>query len=501
MFSNIAYEAFYQYLGLGLQERVVEAITSEAFFRGLVLLIFGVMLVWTLAKFSSRYISGSLIHRKSVPISKFFYVFFYLILGLSLLKVDLSTSVHDFDRKSWHVNPYIKGKIEAPKKSYKVSLPFDLMTRSAEELGAALSRIVDGLFKVDHSQLEAPNLFYKAIIHSASTTIDDPKLRGIVDFYNSQCLEKIFHIVGTKPKGDLVGRAYRSTTQVDNALSEIKFKTDEGEESDCLEVKEEVRSGLIALAEKKARPIVVPIEEHFKKNSAFEEETLTNFYASNMLVNHYMEDKETYAGLMKGAQPVGFAGRVIQYLSRTMSWDGFINLVSFGEGKEIFGAASAAKKATEFSENLARAPHLAGMIKMVLIIIFPFLIFFVVAGKWKVLVWWWAIYFSVVLWNPLWTLFYHIMVSISKSTSVMAQFGELNDAISLYGASLIQSRIYYMHTIYSWIQVLVGVGLTGGTMFFLRPMLGANSPETTPEFIDDTSKAAGVATKAVGVIT
>ena len=156
-----------------------------------------------------------------------------------------------------------------------------------------------------------------------------------------------------------------------------------------------------------------------------------------------------------------------------------------------------------FSEHLARAPHVAGLIKLVLVAIFPFLVFFIVAGKWKVLVYWFVLYFSVLLWTPLWVLFYHIMTSIAQSVEVMEELGQFSDGISLYGARLVSSRIYYFYSIYSWVQLLVATLTTGGAFFFLRPMLMENKPEAAPEFIggaSSTTDKASAAVKTVGTI-
>ncbi len=112
--------------------------------------------------------------------------------------------------------------------------------------------------------------------------------------------------------------------------------------------------------------------------------------------------------------------------------------------------------AEKFSELLQRAPHIKGIITMILIFSFPWLVFFLAAGKWRPLVAWYAIYFSVLLWTPIWTLFYHLITSFSLSTEVMARFGELSDGISLYSAELITSRQYHFYSIYALIQVLSG---------------------------------------------
>ena len=131
---------------------------------------------------------------------------------------------------------------------------------------------------------------------------------------------------------------------------------------------------------------------------------------------------------------------------------------------------------------------------------FFLLIFFVVAGKWKVLAYWFVLYFSVLLWTPLWVLFYHIMTSIAQSTEVMQELGQFSDGVSLYGAKLVSSRIYYFYSIYSWVQLLVATLTTGSAFFFLRPMLMENNEESAPEFIGGASDTASTATKAVKTV-
>ena len=146
------------------------------------------------------------------------------------------------------------------------------------------------------------------------------------------------------------------------------------------------------------------------------------------------------------------------------------------------GAALTAKRAEKFSEYLQRAPHLKGMVKMFLIAIFPWLVFFVVTGRWKVLISWYAIYVSVLMWTPVWTLLYHLMTSIALSTETMYEFGKLSDGISLYSASFITAKMYQFYAIYSWLQLLVGPLPTLLLAFgffdsFLRDSEGESAPE------------------------
>ena len=63
MFSNTAYEALYQYLGLELHAQFIQAITSEVFFKAVVLIIFGVIFLITTIKFFSRYMPNTLVSK------------------------------------------------------------------------------------------------------------------------------------------------------------------------------------------------------------------------------------------------------------------------------------------------------------------------------------------------------------------------------------------------------------------------------------------------------
>ena len=72
MFSNTAYEAVYQYLGLELHSRFIQVITSQKVFLAAIVMIFGFMFFLTTVQFFSRYMPGALITRKHVALSKYF---------------------------------------------------------------------------------------------------------------------------------------------------------------------------------------------------------------------------------------------------------------------------------------------------------------------------------------------------------------------------------------------------------------------------------------------
>lgn len=494
MFSNTAYEALYQYLGLELHSQFITAITSEVFFKAMVLIIFGVVFFVTAIKFFSRYMPNALVSKKHLPLSVFVKIIFCLFLGLALLRVGSNTSVKNYYGESWSDNPYIKTRYGDVKDKTRVSFIFDLLSRSAEESSAFLGRIIDKIMAKNHSQLGAPNFFYKAIMYSGTATIEDGNLRELVHFYTENCFEKALPLIGNAHANDKLNTFFNRDTSIDQKLSEIEIKTEDSVSYSCLDVKNEVRSSL--------KQYAVGHHVRFVRSSGrhtypIKDEAAQNMHMANMLVNHYVDGKESVMGIMKGSQLPGTTGRVFQYLNRLFSFDAILSIFGFSEEH---GASEAAVRSQKFSEHLARAPHVAGLIKLALVAVFPFLIFFIVAGKWKVLIYWFALYFSVLLWTPLWVLFYHIMTSIAQSTEVMREFGHFSDGISLYGAKLISSRMYYFYSIYSWIQLLVATLTTGSVFFFLRPMLMENNEESAPEFIGGASDTASTATTAVKTV-
>ena len=145
-----------------------------------------------------------------------------------------------------------------------------------------------------------------------------------------------------------------------------------------------------------------------------------NHAASSALANYYLSKSESpNLAIQKGAEvPGGFASFTFN-VKKTLSWDGILGLLG---QKQLAGAVLTAERAKTFSEYLQRAPHIKGIVKLFLIALFPWLVFFLFAGKWKILVSWYAIYVSVLLWTPIWTLLYHLMTSIALSAETMNAF-------------------------------------------------------------------------------
>lgn len=498
MFSNTAYESMYSYLGLALHSAFIEVITSHSVFLAVISVVFGIAFLMTTAQFFSKYLPGAITYRRATPLTAYLKIVICLFLAFAILKVESHSSVKRFDGKSWHDNPYIRAHVADVKPSYRVSFVFDLLSRTAEEIAWFMSHVVDKLFQSQHSNLSAPSFFFKAILYGGSSTIEDPKLRDLVGFYTEECFDRMIPLIQSKSK-DGLSNLYRINPIIDGELSKINLGKKNGTSYTCLDVKNEVRVALRDYAIDQDVSFGIGlyglVRKYIVKND-IGPKTLSNFYLSSYLANHYYDQHESLMGIQKGSQLPTTTGKIAQYLHRLFSVDGLLGLFGF---RDLQGASVAAKRSQNFSEHLARAPHLAGFIKMLLVASFPFLIFFVVAGKWKVLIYWFATYLSVLLWTPIWTLLYHIVVNLSMSAETMAAFGRLSDGISLYSAELVTHRMYHLFAIYSWMQILIGPVFTGFFLFMLRPVLADSEPDSLPQgMVERSTQAIEIGSGGVG---
>ena len=452
MFASTAYEAFYTIIGLYLHEASISIITSRAILAGVLALIFGATFFFAIWGYFKKFLPGFLGGGNGVNLGIFVKLVASFFLGISILQVSSFSDVRDYNRVSWQGNDYIESKIPNLEKTYKVSLVFDFLTRSAEEISFFMSNIVDNLFERTNSQLHAPASFYKAIIYAGSVSIEDGRFRSLIDLYSSECFSQVIPQLQTAQRTDKISEFFRLGGIVDQSLREIVLTTNRGEKVTCLDLKEKVHNELYNYAISVEGNIV----SYYKNNyPAISTHKFHNNIMSSILNNYFKEKTESYwLGIQKGAElpQDGFARFLIGW-KRFFSYNGILNF--FGGG-ELEGSSLSAERALQFNEYLKRAPHIKGMVKLFLIAIFPWLIFFVFAGKWKIIISWWAVYTSVLMWTPLWTILYHLMTSMALSTEVMEAFGNLNDGISLYSSELINNKIYQFYAIYAWLQLVIG---------------------------------------------
>lgn len=490
MYANTAYEALYLQMGLQFQEEVTHWITSQVIFRAALILIFGVAFFTFLVHFASRHIPFFLQSRRA-PVGHFVVLIFCLFVGISLLKVGANLGPANMTGGSWSQNPYIQNHALNIKDQYKVSLIFRLLSGSAEEIARAFSLLVDQTFSRTNPQSTAPNFFYKAMLGAAADAIGDPEVKASVNFYTDECLSKVLPQFNDSNDGGTLDRYFSRRNEGDQKLASIPLGS--GPFSNCFELKKGMNQSLADYARKRSstynriQAVGSPLEwvkSPFGQN-------YENWVTSNLLVNHFLENSEGTLGIEKGAELPGTGGRIMQYLNRAFSMDGVLSLLG---RRDLKGASVAAKRSLELSDHFARAPHVAGFLKLLLIGFFPVLVFFLAAGKWRPMVWWWLTYLSICLWNPLWALLYHVVTTLALNLETLEAFGRLTDGVSLYAAAMVSSRLYQAFAVYSWLQLLIGPVFTGSLVMCLRPMLSDSSPDSIPEGV---TSGAGLAAKAV----
>ena len=501
MYSSTGYEALYVYLGLHLQQGIRDILISERFFQAIILLLFGAIFFFTVFKFFSRYLPGVMVYKTSVPLSKFFWIFASLFLGISVLKFGSGTIVKNYNYESWHDNPYIVARTIEFDPDLKVSAVFDVLSRTASEFSGLLSHTVDKLFSKTHSQLKAPAFFYKSILYAGSSTITDSKLRSQIDLYTKECIEMVMPLVETKdPTMGLIYGFYKShQADIDNALSQIELpdSKDDGFSSKktCLDLKESTTELFFDHVDAN----VSGWDDMFRNQHirSFSTEQYRNLSYSSALLNHYQD--EDWFDIHKGSQVPRGTSKWFQYLSKLVSWDGLLSVIGvvFGfDGNELHGSALAAKRSEEFNQLLSRAPHVKGFITLILIAAFPLLVFPLVAGKWKWLIFWFLSFFSVLLWEPIWTLFYHLITNLALAGETLEYLGELSSSAHLYYAKVVTSRIYYLFSVYSWLQVISGPFFTASMLLSFRPLLKDKEEESAPAFVGEAKSKAMSATSS-----
>ena len=279
-----------------------------------------------------------------------------MILGIGFLRVGSNASVKRFNGESWDRNPYVLSHIRDVAPQYKVSFLFDILSRTAEELTALIARVIDSVFQSTHSQLDAPDFFFKAIMYAGSETIDDPKLKKSIHFYTEECFDRILPFIKEKFKGGTFDKMFATDAAVDSKLSEVYLERPDKKPYNCLDVKNEVRDQLRTYADQTTGGggLMDKVDAYIKL--PFVHQSFSNYHYSQLLVNNYMDQHEGTLGIQKGAEVKGSTGRVIQNFNRFFSWDGLLSLAGF---RNLQGASMAATRAQEFSENVARAPHVA----------------------------------------------------------------------------------------------------------------------------------------------
>jgi len=494
MHALTAVEAYFTYMGLFWYSEIAKFLSSDHFVRAFCLLIFGILFMTTVIQLFARQMGSNVINYSYVSVGSLVKVILCYLLGLACLKVSNHQLVKNFSKESWDSSPYIVSRLGAVDKNIRLSLPVDLMVRSAEEIGWLLTRITDWLMKGPHSNADSPNLYYKALLLAGATTIDDPKLRSKLELYTTDCIERILPAFEKAYADQKLGTDGILNLSENNssALSQIQL---EGGKT-CADLRQEVQNDLTKTA--------VPgmaweerILSKFQGSRRISTDQLTNLKVSSALLNFYVDKNEHALGVVNGGEVQGTYGRILQYIGKLGSHEGILRTLGL---RSTTGVGVAVERAKEFNEQLRAAPMILGLTKAALLVMSCLLPFFIIAMKWRMVVWWWFVYLSVCLWVPLWTGLYHLLTNVFVVPEVMEYFGKMTDAYSLYSAMLINDQVYYISSVISWAQIAVGPGLSAMVGFFAGQWLLSSRGDHMPVAIQQVSEVSTTAVKAAGMV-
>lgn len=500
MFSSTGYEAYYTYLGAVMQSTMLDFITNQKALKGLLVFLFASMLLLAIINFFKNYLPSGFSTggfnggTALIGIVKVICAFMFVS---GLLSFRVNPVIKNYDRQSWMDSRYFENKKIVG--DIKVSGVYFFITNTLEEVGRAIGLVIDNTLKTRGTEgnLKTPDFFYKAMMYAGSSTIESESLRNNLDIFTNECLPIVLSLPEYQDAGG-ISKIFRGESL---ARSHLRGRRVEFLNLNCEELRGLVNHELLEEAKQLGLPEYTGIGMSFQKN-------IQTVAASKKILNHWINSQEDAVGTSRAAKfssgGVYNGVNILQFIEKAQTTEGMMNMLTrlfTGSGTSFQNINNATKASMKFSEMTKRAPHLLGLLKMLLSTVFPFLVFVIVLGKWKPLVWWSALYFSLCLWSPLWSMFYHIMTNMMISSSEFQRFSgdSLNGGVFLYASSVLQNKSYYFYEIYSWIQLMTGPGFTGMFAMGLKGALSNGAQESTLNTVGAVSQpTAGLAKQATG---
>lgn len=489
-FSNTAYEAYFVSLGVYIHSGITRFLASNEFFRALLMFILAVTLLVITFQYFSRYLPGSVFDRKFISLSRFAKFIVCFFLGASLLRVGTNVDFKNYDRSSWKSNPYMSDRISKDDEDYRISFVFDIMIRTIEEIGWGTTKLIDALMSENHSHLEAPDFFYKAILHAGASQVENPELREKLEMYSSECVLKALSRNPEKERVTWFGKLHSKAflpEDLDEFYKNTYFEKEDGSVYNCNDLRFAVNDALHLESMSKA-----PMMDQLLHSSGLEKkisvDQMRNIQIASSLLNFYRSKRESVVGVKDEVRLPGLFGSTLQFLDKLKSFEGISRITGH---EDTAGASLAVDKAREFNDLLRKAPMIKGLVKMFLIGFAPLLIFAIFAMNWKVLVWWAVAYSSVTIgWSAGWTFLYHTLTNFVASGQVLKQFGQFSDGFSLSSVAIIMEDAYYFYSIIFMAQMTYAIALTGGALFITRSLLADRATDHIPEVVPMASNVA-----------
>jgi hypothetical protein len=228
------------------------------------------------------------------------------------------------------------------------------------------------------------------------------------------------------------------------------------------------------------RPWTDQVVQYFRSDANISTDQITNQKVSSALLNFYASKSGDGVGTLNDAKIPGAYGRTMQYIGRFARPEGLMRFFGNEKGRAAAGAGLAIDRANTFNEQLRIAPMILGLSKGGLIALSSLLTFFLIARRWRIVVWWWAVYTSLCLWPPLWTGLSKLITNVFAVPDIVSKFGQFNDGFSVYAANMINEQAYYIYSVISWAQISLGPAITGLVGFFAGQWLLSSREDYLP---------------------
>ncbi len=437
-------EALYLGQGLKLHSNFLDFINRGGVHA--LALLFGVMFMVTTIRYFSRYFPGNAGFKNS-GLFDYVKIFFAMVIGMSILKANTSVSVRNFSGEEWAKNPRfvsVKGG-----KEVKSSFLFYLLGGTASGVATKIEENIDR-FVGKQAQTRRPNEMIRLVVNSSLAQIGDDDLRAKSHLLFDECS----NIEGV----ELLRQRARISSASEKKLRAIEFQTNQGVDYNCLSLLQEVRAGVAAEAKEKNERLynqatTVSSGGPHGMVHIQDPDVIGNAMLINLL--NTRAPKQDLAPSPGG----GIGSAIVHHVMRF-----------FSSGPDTKANEAMRKKAKEYESAERLAPHFIGFVKMILIALFPFLVFPLVLGHWRIMALWSLAFFSVCMWSPIWTLMHHCFVEVSQMTSYFktAQHSALlQDEVA--------SELVSMYIVFVSLQLAVAPAFSFFFLSSLKPLLAANA--------------------------
>jgi hypothetical protein len=442
-------EAIYIGQGLKLHSNFLQFINTSG--MRIVALMFGIMFMTVTIRYFCRYFPGN----PGVPSTGLFSyvrIFFAAVLALGILnpKLAVNVSVKNFSAEDWAQNPRFQS-VKGSSDEIKASALFYLLGGSANEISRLIETNIDH-FAGKQAQTRNPNEAIRLVVNASLAQIEGNDLRAKGHLLFDECSDiegvQLLRLTA-KPSRAQIGK-----------LSDVTFTTNQGTEYDCWSLLQEVRTG-VSLEAQKINPKLharASTRVHATPHKAVVIKDM-GVIENAMLVN-LLNTRKAKVDLVPDAGGGFFA----------IATDSIQRFFTFG--KDFKANEAARKKALEYQSAERLAPHFIGFVKMMLIALFPFLVFPLVMGYWRIMALWSLAFLSVCMWSPIWTLMHHCFVEVSQMAKYLseAQYSALMQ-------NQMSSEIVSMYIVFVTLQLAVAPAFSFFFISSLKPLL-ANTAAT-----------------------